>query len=171
MKNQKGFTLIELLVVVLIVGILTAVAVPAYKKAMEKSKVAEALTTMDAVAKSEHNWFLTSNRYTDDFANLDVNLVDKDGIKVEGETYDSMNYKFTLQSEVIKAERSNQEYTLYKLYEGQNIYCLPKKHYICEQYGWGVNRKLCEENLEGVWHNSSSSHNFLFTPQPYCSHI
>ena len=55
MKNKvvctKGFTLIEILIVVLILGILAAIALPKYQKAVEKSRTVEAILTLKYMHK------------------------------------------------------------------------------------------------------------------------
>ena len=52
-RKNAGFTRIELLVVVLIIGILSAVALPQYTKAVTKSKVATAVASLKTIQQAE----------------------------------------------------------------------------------------------------------------------
>ena len=94
MINKKGFTLIEMLVVVLIIGILAAIAVPKYQKAVLKSRATEAMTMLKAIGEAQEVYYLAHGHYTTDLTDLDINVpsdkvepVDEDGKEIMQEHY------------------------------------------------------------------------------------
>lgn len=66
----RGFTLIELMVVLLIVGILSAVAVPTYRQYVIRAQRTEAKTALLRLAANQERHYLQNNTYTDDLALL-----------------------------------------------------------------------------------------------------
>ena len=71
---KKGFTLIELLVVVLIIGILSAVALPMYQKTVWKSRSAQLYTAVRALATAQEAYYMANGEYSDNFSNLDISF-------------------------------------------------------------------------------------------------
>lgn len=84
---QKGFTLIELMIVVAIIGILAAIAIPAYQDYTVRAKVTEAIVLLDAAATGATDWYVFDGDWPED--NLEAGVKDStskyvDSVIVEG---------------------------------------------------------------------------------------
>ncbi len=75
--NKKGFTLIELLVVVLIIGILAAIAVPQYQKAVAKAELAQIISLVRSIKEAEEIYYLANNQYAS-IEDLDISINNPD---------------------------------------------------------------------------------------------
>lgn len=75
LTNKKGFTLIELMIVVAIIGILAAVAIPAYSDYTKKAKLSEVTNAMGAVMSAFQNYVAESGQCPFNDGNIDLSVI------------------------------------------------------------------------------------------------
>ena len=78
LSETQGFTLIELLVVTIIVGLLAAVAVPAYFGQVQKGKEVKAQTYLGSVNRAQQAHWLQYSTFSNSFGALGVDIPDEE---------------------------------------------------------------------------------------------
>ena len=161
---KTGFTLIELLVVVLIIGILSAVALPQYQKAVLKSRYVQLMVSMKPVYEAWQVYYMTHGHYTNQWEELDVDLpgtLDASGITIiKGDYRCSLYYSRTGVDDSIACVYHIPEkgHIQYRLYPSGSRQCLAS-------FAWDAANEVCK-SLGGVLssHNTGNSTNYYILP-------
>ena len=83
-KANEGFTLIELLVVIIIIGILSAIALPAFLNQANKARASEAKTSVGSINRAQQAYILENPEFVTDQTNFaDLGL----GIQTQTENF------------------------------------------------------------------------------------
>jgi prepilin-type N-terminal cleavage/methylation domain-containing protein len=127
-KNNNGFTMMEMMIVVILMAIITMFAVPQYMKVTEQQRGVEALNIMAAIAKAEERFFVINEIYTEDFSDLDLDLIEApENSDANSETFSNGAFTFELSGTTdaagqVIATRANEKYALKRAYNpSQNI--------------------------------------------------
>lgn len=73
-KDEEGFTLIELLVVIIIIGVLSAVALPSLLNQAAKARAAEAKTNVGSMNRAQQAYYLEQQCFSTNVPDLVINL-------------------------------------------------------------------------------------------------
>ena len=95
MLKKKGFTLIEMLVVVLIIGIIAAIALPQYEKAVNRTRLTEAFLLGRFFRDAQRMYFMRTGRYADTYEELGIDIP-SDGVLVTPASVRVKKYRYSI---------------------------------------------------------------------------
>ena len=136
-SKRKGFTIIELMIVVLMISVISAIAVPTYFRATEKTRSSEAINLLGVIAKAEQRNKLQTHEYTDKISELDIDLKPYTEATATDSKFDTQYFDVGLKDDYAKADRKagGDNYSLMIDYETSKLYCESQNSSICQRLG------------------------------------
>lgn len=139
--DNAGFTLVELLVVVLIVGILTAIALPMYNHAVVKSRFSSMIPSAKEIANAQELYYMEHGSYAREETALDVQVANNPQTLVT--LSDMSNYKYVMTEH---EQVPGAAYIVYQKHSkrfADNIHCEAEENDTLANW-------LCEKGLGGT---------------------
>jgi type IV pilus assembly protein PilA len=112
MTNQKGFTLIELMIVIAIVGILAAVALPAYQDYTIRAKIAEPMAVLSEAKTSMSEYFVAMGKLPADATAAGIRTTIGTDITASMAVADTGNLTVTLTADASLGDAASQDILL-----------------------------------------------------------
>ena len=142
MNRKQGFTLIELLTVVMILAILTSMALPQYRRAIQRAEAADALINLKTMFDGAKRYYSYHSSWPTSLVGLDVEFLDASSNGEVGEfkyVFDATNK--TVSACRLKGDSTANTYCLIAYYKKDNV----RDVYTCkDNSGAGKYAALCD---------------------------
>ena len=144
---KKGFTLVELLVVVMILGILTAVAVPQYRRSVHRAEMMEGLTQGKTIYDSALRYKSVNGSARTSFSQLDAGLP---GTNMSGASFEDGNFTYTLGTDRLTITSQGSGYSLQMMFPVVSSTGVTQDIYCCATNSDDDGQWLCNNPVEGI---------------------